>query len=122
MFLTDFNDNPKDGGKGGTLEEPLVYYSERYDTTITVPVGYYSNYGTVPWWVPPGVLPRGAEFRPAYVVHDYLYDTPDIFPKYKADVILRDAMQELKPNRRIRSWIAWAGVSLNIKRWLRWKK
>ena len=123
-FLTDLNDNPEDGRKGGRLEEPLVYYSERYKITITVPVGYYSDYGTVPWWVPPGILPRGAQFRPAYYVHDYLYDNPSILPKGKVDVVLRDAMYEILPNwrKKVRSWIAWAGVSLNIKRWIWWEK
>lgn len=121
-FLTDFNDNPEDGRKGGKLEEDLIYRSKRYNKTITVPVGFYSDYGSVPWFVPPGIVPRGAQFRPAYYVHDYLYDNPDIVSKGVADVIMRDAMVELLPNwrKKVRSWIAWAGVSLNLKRWIWW--
>jgi len=119
-FLTEYDDDPVDGGTGGMLQAPLIYHSDRYMQTIAVPVGFYSDYGSVPWWVPPGIVPRGAAYRPAYYVHDYLYGNPDIMSKAEADVVLRDAMAELKPKRKLRAWIAWAGVTLNLKRLLNW--
>ena len=121
ILSSDFNDNPNDNATGGVLESPLIYYSKRFNIRLELPVGTPSNYGNVPFFVPPGIVPRGAAYRIAYYFHDYLYDHPDIVPKWKADIIMRDLMNELAPHKPIRSFIAYLGVSLNIPRWIKWK-
>ena len=122
ILSVDFNDNPNDGEKGGVLEAPVIYYSERFDLRLELPIGTPSNYGNVPGWVPPWLVPRGAEYRITYYIHDYLYDNPEIVPKWKADLIMMDVMNEIAPKRSIRACIAYLGVGLNIPRWIWWKK
>lgn len=49
--------------------EPLEYYDEETDQTITVPAGFRSDYGSIPrllWALFP---PH--EYRPEYILHDY---------------------------------------------------
>ena len=117
-FLTDFNDNPTDNGLGGVLEEELVYYSVRYDETFTIPVGQESDYGSVP--APFNILlPRGAQFRANYFLHDYFYRN-GIVSRYKADIILKDSIEETAKTRehftnylwKARSWMAFFGVRI----------
>jgi len=130
-FLTDFNDNPNDNGRGGVLESDLVFYSTRFKESITAPKGTRSNYGNVPWWVPKWLLPRGAQYRAEFFFHDFLYRNKTKYTRTQADLLLRDALAEKgkiitelsrlygdsfvtrlqkKIGGTIAPWIAWAGV------------
>lgn len=132
-FLSNFNDDAVDGGIGGVLEEDLLYRSVRYKETYTVPAGTESDYGSVPWWMPKWIVPRGAQFRREYFLHDAFYRNKirygkgqDEVTRGMADLILKDSMAETAAARKhltshlwkVRSWAAWAGV--RIAGWPAW--
>jgi len=135
-FLTDFNDNPNDNGRGGVLESDLVFYSTRFKESIAVPKGAKSDYGSVPWWLSKWLLPRGAQYRAEYFFHDFLYRNKTKYTRAQADLLLRDALAEKgkvitelselygdslitkiqkKISSKIAPWIAWAGVRVGGK-------
>lgn len=107
----------KFGERGVTLLAPLRYWSDRYQLSLVVPNGFYSNFGSVPGFVPPWLAPRVGKLKEAYVLHDYIYataDTHDMWTRHMADMILYDAMKELKVWWWRRAIIL-GGVRVNIK-------
>lgn len=104
------------------LVKPL-YYKGNFDTFI-VPVGFVTDFASVPrllWWLFP---PRGKHTKAA-VLHDYLYrEAPEVIfdyevkPPWMLPIVRRDAdglfyrsMRE-DGTRLIRAWIMWKMVRL----------
>ena len=129
-FLTRLNDIATPAGKGGTLEEDLIFYSEEYEEEYIVKSGFSSDYGSVPWLFQL-LVPRGGRYRAAYYLHDRFYkDKKKVVSKNKADRILREAMKDLDMEhsdwsdmaKSISPFWAYFGVSLNLKKKYNWNK
>lgn len=72
------------------LREPLVYESDLLGKTITVPVGFETDYASVPRI--PGVYEfAGGKCNRAATLHDYAY-TAQFVERETADRLLREAI------------------------------
>jgi len=80
---------PLDGGDR-ELYSPLKYYSDIAKEYVLVPVGFKTDYGSIPKILHNVLSPTG---KPTYgfVIHDYLYKTGK-YSKSVSDDILDEAM------------------------------
>lgn len=80
---------------------------------ITVPVGFETDFASVPrpfvW-----LVPRYGLYTPAAILHDYLCRSKTM-PRAECDRIFREAMNDLKV-AFLRRWIMWAAVRVTIVR------
>lgn len=81
------------------LVEPLTYRlpvngNPDGGISVTVPVGYQTNFASTPRWLWPLFPPTGWYSRAA-IVHDYLYSNSAGCSRFLADAIFRDLMREL---------------------------
>ena len=53
------------------LQEPLKYYSGTLGKTVVVPMGYRSDFASVPWFFR-RVFPQAGPWALAAVVHDWM--------------------------------------------------
>ena len=106
------------------LLEALHYSSERYGAVITVPSGFISDLASVPDIIPPFLVNDSGKITYAAIVHDYLYATKGgklDFTKGESDLMFRDIMIE-RGMPRWRAYLAWLGVTLNVKALWEWDK
>ena len=82
------------------LTKPLRYYSKRYDMWITVPVGFPTDFASLPGPVR-GLINRNGKSRPAAVVHDYLCVRKTL-SRRAADKVFSEALKDCKVNVFIR--------------------
>lgn len=73
------------------LTQRLMYYSEIAGEVIVVPVGFQTDFASVPrvpiiWWLYGGIMQRPA------VVHDWIYHTAR-YPRRKGDSIFRESIE-----------------------------
>ena len=96
---------------GWQLTEDLVY--EGADDTFTVPAGFETDFGSVPWIVSWLVPSTGDGMVGAFIVHDYLYDFGRELGVSRADAdgIMRRIMGE-EGVTGFRRYPAWAGVRI----------
>ena len=80
------------------LLETLEYRvgSEDSDEVICVPVGFETDFASIPWGLWNLFPPLGKWARPA-IIHDFLYDRGGVLPsktysRKEADMIFREAM------------------------------
>ncbi len=71
--------------------KPLVYQSDLLVQIITVPVGFFTDFASVPRWVPMVYACLGDTAHEPAVVHDWLYYAA-ITNRRHADDILLEAM------------------------------
>jgi len=96
------------GDKDWIVEEPIVYRGNQ--ESFTVPVGYRTDFASVPriftWLIPT----YGAYTRPA-ILHDWLCDQAraGLIARSDADGLFRRSMRELGVGFS-RRWLMWAGV------------
>jgi len=103
-------DDATDGGRGTwRLTVPLLYQSDVASTIIAVPVGFETDFSSVPR-IPLVYEAVGDIAHAAAVVHDYLYTTGDV-PRSMADAIFKEAAQ-VSGVSGWRAWILWAGVRI----------
>jgi hypothetical protein len=78
------------------LCEPLVYYSDYINREIIVPIGFETDFASIPWFLHSVVQVNG-KHRRAAVVHDYLciYKDNEGITQETADKIFREAMRHL---------------------------
>lgn len=102
-------------GNHFVLRRPLVYIGNR--ETITVPEGFVTDLGSVPWYFSWLVSRYGEGMTNAYILHDWLYRTGQVSRK-DADGLMRRIMREEGV-----SWIvrksAWLGVRAGG--WIPWR-
>lgn len=111
--------SPLADGKSWLLHDPFGYAvgSENSDDVIDVPVGFMTDFASVPrplWWL----FPRWGLYGNAAVIHDYLYWDRSRSRK-ESDNIFLEAMQVLEVGFvtrnllflgvRVGGWIAWWG-------------
>lgn len=53
------------------LTKPLVYCSKIYGSAITVPIGFPTDFASIPWLLR-SIIKVNGRHRPAAVVHDFL--------------------------------------------------
>ena len=100
-FLTPLKVEVIDNFKFRIIEE-FSYHVGSYDSEdkITVPVGYETDFASIPkfMW---GVLPPHGKYAKAAVIHDYLYSHAIISKEY-ADNVFNEAMTVLGVNDNLR--------------------
>ena len=105
----------KDGdaaqGRGTWIvKSPLVYHSD-VAGTVTVPVGFVTDFASVPR-LPVVFMFLGDIASEAAVVHDWLYTAPhDGVTRATADAVLYEAVRATGFGK-LRAWLLWAGVRL----------
>ena len=102
-FKTDLDMRSIRGTKYRELLNPLRYYSKEKGITITVPVGFKTDFASIPRLVRPFIDNDSGQIRDAAVIHDYLYsnESTDYHPqvdRMQADEILMEGMRDLGAN------------------------
>jgi hypothetical protein len=98
---------PVDSDRNFILLAPLGYKSLVLNDVVVVPIGFTTDFASVPrapliFWL------CGDTSTEASVVHDYLYTTKQ-YSRAQADAVLREASLVSKVPRW-RAWLMWAGV------------
>ena len=97
------------GGRGlWELTEPLVYDSDRAAMTITVPIGFKTDFASV-LRLPVIYLLFGDKAHAPATVHDYLYHS-GIVPRQVADDVFYEAMRVSTKLSGVERWMMWAAV------------
>lgn len=87
---------------------PLIY-TGKVDT-FTAPIGFLTDFATVPHaltWL----VPRTGIYNRAAVLHDYMISIPDVVSRKDADGVFRRVLRELDVGP-IRRWIMYTGVRI----------
>ena len=111
-FLTDLDveevDDTSASGRGTwRVTAPLVYQSDVAGKTITVPVGFLTDFASVPR-LPFIWLVAGDCGHEAAVVHDWLYASHEVDRKM-ADLVFGEAL-EVSGQPTWRAMLMWLGV------------
>jgi hypothetical protein len=93
-FLLPLDVTPLDDGRNWRVDETFSFESEVLDAIITIPIGFETDFASIPrafWsWLPPT-----GKYSRAAVIHDFLYRTPGMATRAQADAVLREAMEIL---------------------------
>lgn len=99
-----------DGSSSWVLLAPLTYRG--HADTWTVPIGFTTDYASVPWWAQ-SLIPRTGTHQRAAVLHDYLCrrqgSSSAPVPRRDADGVFRRVLREAGVPLW-RRWLMWAGV------------
>lgn len=114
-FLTRLSAENSDanfaGGRGlWTVQKPLVYESDVAGRTITVPVGFQTDFASV-LRLPVMYTLFGDKAHAAATVHDYLYRTGEL-PRATADAVFKEAIGASTNASAFSRWMMWAAVRL----------
>lgn len=97
------------------LLAPVEYISKTALTLIVVPVGFVTDFASVPRWLPHVYAALDDVGQPAAVVHDYLYQTHKIYHRRVtrplADRVFLEALEALGVSAWRRG-LMYAGVRL----------
>lgn len=97
------------GGRGlWELVEPLVYESDCAAMTITVPVGFKTDFASV-LRLPVIYLLFGDKAHAPATVHDYLYTAKPI-PRKLADDVFSEAMKASTKLSKVERLLMWSAV------------
>ena len=98
------------------LLAPLIYQSDRVAEMIVVPIGFHTDFASVPR-VPIAFWLTGDTAHEGAVVHDYLYQTHRSGTRQRADAVFMEAMaamgivwwrqQIMYRAVRLFGWLAW---------------
>ena len=111
-FLSELqveNASPLDDGNW-RLTAPLVYESDIARKTFTVPVGFVTNYASVPRLAFIYAM-FGGVANEAAALHDFLYTRVSPVARSMADAIFKEA-SKVTGVAAWRRWPMWAGVRL----------
>jgi len=89
------------------LTKPLRYYSSKYDFWVTVPIGFPTDFASLPRPVR-GLINRNGKSRPAAVIHDYLC-VKQLVSRRGADQVFLEALKACDVNPIIR-WTMYSTV------------
>lgn len=109
LVVEEVDDVANDGRGAWKLTEPLLYQSDVASTIIAVPVGFETDFSSVPR-IPLVYEAVGDIAHAAAVVHDYLYTNGDV-PRSMADAIFKEAAK-VSGVSGWRAWVLWAGVRI----------
>lgn len=108
--------------RGRTYEvEEAFQYVTLAGRLLTVPVGFFTDGGSVPRLLWPLYPPFGSDCDEAYVLHDYAYAHPERWDmtRGQADALMREVL-EVKGFRRTGRFAVWSGVRLFG--WCAWRR
>ena len=96
----------EEGGRFWTLMEPFEFLSERAERIIRVPVGFVTDFASIPrfLWA---ILPPTGRYGKAAVVHDFLYQTGEM-SRLDADNTFLEGMEVLGVPYHRRYTMYWA--------------
>lgn len=81
------------------LESELTFRAgnDAFGLTVTVPIGFVTDFASVPWplWF---IFPPSGPYNPATVVHDYLCQA-GLCSRFLSDAVFRECMRELNVPR-----------------------
>ena len=107
-------------GEIHVLTEPLRYFDETDRKKYIVPAGFKSDLASVPKFIPAFIVnDMGAITYPAFL-HDYMYWRKET-SRATADRIFREFCIE-RGLAKLRAWVAWAGVRVNLIEAYKWRK
>lgn len=102
-------------GRQRQLIHQLIWADE--DCEVVVPQGFVCDLGSIPrllwWWAAPD-----GKYRPAVIVHDYLYETQTL-TRRKADRTMYRIMRHVGV-RPTQAWLMWLGVRAGG--WWAWRQ
>jgi hypothetical protein len=114
-----------DGRRSKLLSE-LTFASSSLDRVICVPVGFETDFASVPriFW---SIIPPTGSYSPAAVIHDFLYRTKNIASRKQADAVMYEALVDLHIAwwlRQLIYWGLWIGGRFAYKgsRWVGFHK
>lgn len=91
LTVTLVDDLAADGRGVWAVSTPFVYQSDVLGKTITVEIGFLTDFASVPRI--PGVFDAfGDRAHKAAVIHDWLYHHHEVCSKDQADSVLKEAM------------------------------
>jgi len=99
-FTTPLIVSPRNDSKTWVIMEEFSFDASIEDKleTITVPVGFKTDFASVPFLLR-GLIPRWGKHGKAAVIHDWLYwDQPVGLTREQADDIMDQGMRELEVN------------------------
>jgi hypothetical protein len=113
MFTSRINvEAPLHEGGKWIVIEPLIYWSEKYRINVIVPIGFETDFASVPR-LPLIYLIAGGTANAAAIVHDFLYQYGMRYHKIKerkeADYIFYEAMRDTNVPRW-RAFLMWSAV------------
>ena len=117
LIVKEVEDISHNGGGTWELQATLVYQSDVAGGTITVPIGFVTDFASVPR-LPVLYTLLGNMAHRAAVVHDWLYTSHE-YSRDIADAVLKEASQ-LNGMSSLGGWLLWAGVRVGGTRpWIR---
>lgn len=102
-------DRSSDGRGSWRLLADLVFLSDLLATAVTVPIGFITDFASVPR-LPVAYFLVGNTSHQAAVIHDWLYTRHDT-TRAVADAVLREAMAAAGAPAW-RRWLMWTGARL----------
>jgi hypothetical protein len=115
QFLTDLY--VKSAGKRYELIFPVIYLNG-FHHVFVVPIGYSSDFASIPKIFRPIINNDDQHIRRAAVLHDYLYETKTV-TRQEADKLMYESMLSVGASRikaltvyialRLGGWLAWDG-------------
>lgn len=122
-FLTPLVVEVMPSGKTFKVHHEFTYIWRRaFDVKITVPIGFVTDFASIPWFARV-VIPKLGKYTKAAVIHDYIYQAQSgkayFCNRSGADHIFRDAMKDLGVVKwkRIVMWLA-----VRLFGWPAWRK
>jgi hypothetical protein len=110
-FLTELDARLKDDDKIWILDSPLVYQSALLDTVINIPMGFETDFASVPR-VPIAYWLFGDRAHREAVLHDYLYriDSVPVVTFGQANDVFLEAMKVRGKGLFVRYAMYWGVV------------
>ena len=111
-FITELQTRLLDDDSVWVLDAPLVYESDLLKCKVTVPIGFQTDFASVPK-VPIAYMLFGDRAHREAVIHDYLYrsDSVPVVARKQADDVFYEAMK-LRGKSFFVRWCMWGGVRL----------
>ena len=110
-FKTNLHTEAVDGGF--KLTQELVYYSEYLQQTVIVPIGFFTDLASVPWFFRWAIPVSTGKNRRAAVVHDWLCREANqqrhFITQAGADRVFREALAVCNVNPA-GQWAMWVPV------------
>ena len=110
-FKTNLVTETVDGGF--RLTQELIYHSDYLGRDVVVPINFFTDFASVPWFLRWAIPVATGKNRKAAVVHDWLCD-PTVQAIYRtnqvgADRVFREALDVCNVNP-VGQWAMWAPV------------
>ena len=62
-----------------------------FDDFLNIPVGFVTDFGSIPWWIPNWIANPQGKAKRSFVMHDYLYRN-QLFTQLVCDALLNEGM------------------------------